>query len=112
MMKLNKWQWVFVAFLAVLTIASIVAEFAGRHETAGTVEVGEHIQKHENEHNQEHGETGEAGHGEAQGHTSHWWSGIPLFWIWFGIIGCGVLILFAKKILGPLVYKKEDYYNE
>lgn len=112
MMKLNKWQWVFVAFLAVLTIASIVAEFAGRHETAGTAEVGEHIQKHENEQNQEHGETGEAGHGEAQGHTSHWWSGIPLFWIWFGIIGCGVLILFAKKILGPFVYKKEDYYNE
>lgn len=112
MMKLTKWQWVFVAFLAVLTIASIVAEVAGRHETAGTAEVGEHIQKHENEQNQEHGETGEAGHGETQGHASHWWSGIPLFWIWFGIIGCGVLILFAKKILGPLVYKKEDYYNE
>jgi len=115
MMKLNKWQLVFAAFLAVLTIASIIAEFAGPHETAGTAgttEVGEHIQKHENEQNQEHGETGEAGHGEAQGHTSHWWSGIPLFWIWFGIIGCGVLILFAKKILGPVIYKKEDYYNE
>jgi hypothetical protein len=112
MMKLTKWQWVFAAFLAVLTIASIVAEFAGHHETAGTAEVGEHIQKHENEHNQEHGETSETGHGEAQGHASHWWSGIPLFWIWFGIIGCGVLILFAKKILGPLVYKKEDYYDE
>ncbi len=118
MMKLTKRQLVFAAFLAVLTIASIVAEFAGSHGTAGTAgtngttEVGEHIQKHENVQNQEHGETSEAGHGEAQGHTSHWWSGIPLFWIWFGIIGCGVLILFAKKILGPFVYKKEDYYNE
>lgn len=42
----------------------------------------------------------------------HWWSSIPLFWIWFGIIGCAVLVFFAKKILAPFIYKKEDYYND
>ena len=76
MKQMKKWQWMFVAFLALMTIASIVAEFAGHHV------------------------------------SHHWWSGIPLFWIWFGALGCAVLILFAKKILGLFVYKKEDYYNE
>lgn len=76
MKQMKKWQWVFVAFLVVMTIASIVAEFASHHE------------------------------------SHHWWSSIPLFWIWFGALGCAVLILFAKKILGLFIYKKEDYYNE
>jgi len=40
------------------------------------------------------------------------WSGIPLFWIWFGFIGCVLLIYFAKVLLVPIVYKKEDYYND
>ena len=76
MKKLSKGQWVFVAFLAILTIWSIFAEFSGHHE----------------------------------GHN--WWSGIPLFWIWFGLVGCLLLIVFAKNLLAPFIYKKEDYYNE
>lgn len=70
---MKKWHW---AVLALLTIASIVAEFTSHHE----------------------------------GH--HFWNGIPLFWIWFGFIGCVLLIVLAKTILAPIIYKKEDYYNE
>jgi len=70
---MKKWHW---ALLALLTIASIVAEFTGHH------------------------------------HSDHFWSGIPMFWIWFGALGCAILILFGKKLLGPIVYKKEDYYKE
>jgi Mn2+/Fe2+ NRAMP family transporter len=76
MKKLSKGQWVFVAFLAIATLWSIIAELTGHHE----------------------------------GH--HWWSGIPLFWIWFGLGGCLLLIVFAKNLLAPFIYKKEDYYNE
>ena len=76
MKRLTKKQKIFAAFLAVMTIASIIAELSGHHE----------------------------------GH--HWWSGIPLFWIWFGLIGCVLLIVFAKNILARFIYKKEDYYNE
>jgi len=47
---------------------------------------------------------------EAHGH--HWWSSVPLFWIWFGFIGCVLLIVFAKFLLAPFIYKKEDYYND
>lgn len=70
---MKKWHW---ALLALLTIASIVAEFTGHHE------------------------------------STHFWAAIPMFWIWFGALGCAVLILFGKKLLGPIVYKKEDYYKE
>jgi hypothetical protein len=45
-------------------------------------------------------------------HGNHWWSSIPIFWILFGFIGCLALILLAKILLAPIVYKKEDYYNE
>jgi hypothetical protein len=48
-------------------------------------------------------------HDEA--HSQHWWSSIPLFWIWFGFIGCVLLIVFAKYLMAPFIYKKEDYYN-
>lgn len=43
---------------------------------------------------------------------SHWWDTVPVFWILFGFIGCVVLIVFAKKMLAPIIYKKEDYYND
>ena len=75
-LKLKTWQWVFVGFLAIMTIWSIYAEFTGHHG------------------------------------SDHWWSDIPLFWIWFGLIGCLLLIVFAKNLLALFIYKKEDYYNE
>ncbi len=71
------WHWI---VLAVLTAASIIAEFVGS-----------------------------GSHGEA---VKHSWSGIPLFWILFGAAGCAALIAFAKFVLAPVIYKKEDYYNE
>ncbi len=70
------------AILALLTLASIVAPLIGHH--------GE-------------------GHG-------HWWEGVPVlnlvFWAIFGFVGCAALIVFAKLILAPIIYKKEDYYND
>jgi hypothetical protein len=35
-----------------------------------------------------------------------------LFWIWFGFIGCVLLVVFAKFLLAPFIYKNEDYYND
>lgn len=77
--QMKKWQWAFVGFLAIATVASIILEFMGPHEA-------------------------EAGH--------HWWSGIPLFWILFGAVGCAAITIFAKLILGPIIFKKEDYYHD
>ncbi len=68
------WHWI---ILGLVTVASIVAEFAGQH-----------------------------------GEVSHLPFKIPLFWIWFGAGGSVVLILFGKKLFGPIVEKKEDYYND
>lgn len=79
MKKLSKGQWIFVAFLVVATLWSIVAELSSHHDTS---------------------------------HGHHWWSSIPFFWIWFGLVGCLLLIVLAKNILAPFIYKKEDYYNE
>lgn len=78
MKKLKPWQWAFVAFLAIMTIWSIIAELTSHHEEA----------------------------------VHHWWSGIPFFWIWFGLLGCLLLIVFAKNVLALVIYKKEDYYKE
>ena len=45
-------------------------------------------------------------------HDSHgWWSSIPAFWIFFGGIGCIVLIFFAKALGKLILYQKEDYYD-
>jgi hypothetical protein len=79
MKKLNKWQWAFAAFLAIMTLWSIYAEFFGHHD-------------------------------ESLGR--HWWTAVPFFWIWFGLVGCVLLIVFAKNVLAPFIYKKEDYYND
>ncbi|MCK4765544.1 MAG: hypothetical protein KAW12_25305 [Candidatus Aminicenantes bacterium] len=43
---------------------------------------------------------------------NHLWDTFPVFWVLFGFIGCAALIVFAKKILAPIIYKKEDYYND
>ena len=41
----------------------------------------------------------------------HWWTSIPAFWIFFGFIGCAVLICFAKALGKLLLDRKEDYYD-
>ena len=43
---------------------------------------------------------------------SNFWDTFPVFWALFGFAGCFVLTVFAKIILGKIIYKKEDYYNE
>lgn len=117
--ELNKKQWVFVAFLALMTAASIVAGFAGGHGTHETPET-KAVQSDAHDTHDAHAEpvAGEPhktpdAHAAAGSHGgAHWWASVPLFWILFGAIGCAVLILFGKKVIGPVIYKKEDYYNE
>jgi len=41
----------------------------------------------------------------------HWWTSIPAFWIFFGFLGCIILIIFAKTLGKLLLNKKEDYYH-
>ena len=49
---------------------------------------------------------GKSGH-----HVSHWWTGIPGFFIYFGFLGCILLIVFAKGLGRMLLTKDEDYYD-
>jgi hypothetical protein len=48
--------------------------------------------------------------GYAHGH-SHWWNGIPGFFIYFGLAGCILLILLAKALGKNLVSRDEEYYD-
>jgi len=48
---------------------------------------------------------GEHGHG-------HWWDRVPGFYIFFGLAGCILLILFSKKIGKLFLLKDEDYYDD
>lgn len=41
----------------------------------------------------------------------HWWSKIPGFYIFFGFIGCVLLIFFAKALGKLFIQKDEDYYD-
>ncbi len=76
------WHWILIALV---TVASIVVELMERY--------GHH----------------DAAHGA--GHTLPAYMDWPFFWIVFGSLGCALLIILGKKILGPIIYKKEDYYN-
>ena len=71
-----------------------------------------HGQELQAEQKSEHKETAAAHDREQQHHGGHWESGIPLFWILFGFIGCTALIVLAKNVLAHIIYKEEDYYNE
>lgn len=51
-------------------------------------------------------------HATHEGAEPPFWATLKTFWIFFGALGCAAIIVFAKMILGPVVYKKEDYYNE
>lgn len=45
-------------------------------------------------------------------HEPHgWWSSVLAFWIYFGFIGCVLLIVFAKSIGKLFINKGEDYYD-
>jgi hypothetical protein len=44
-------------------------------------------------------------------HATHWWSGVPAFYALFGLLGCIVIILFAKVIGKHFLLKREDYYD-
>ena len=47
----------------------------------------------------------------AHPHHHEIWDTLPGFDVLFGIVGCGVLIIVAKKIVGPLIQRDEDYYE-
>jgi len=40
--------------------------------------------------------------------VEHW----PAFWTAFGLLGCGVLVLFSKLFGHYFVSRSEDYYDE
>ena len=47
----------------------------------------------------------------AHPHHHNWWDTLPGCVVLFGVLGCAVLIIAAKKIVGPLMQKREDYYE-
>jgi hypothetical protein len=112
MKEMKKWQWAFVAFLVIITLASIVADFTASHDSHGSDSHAADAHKTKDTHHVEDAHKAEDAHHEADAHHGgHWWS-FKTFWIWFGAIGTFVITIFAKKILGPIIYKKEDFYNE
>ena len=117
-LKMKTWQWVFVGFLAIMTIWSIYAELTMSGDHGAPHEQSEIKEMHSQEHQAETGALPEAHQPEQEieqeqeHHGGHWQSGIPFFWIGFGFFGCIALIVFAKSLLAPVIYKKEDYYNE
>ncbi len=47
----------------------------------------------------------------AHPHYHEWWHTMPGFDILFGVVGCSVLIIVAKKIVGPILQRNENYYD-
>ena len=43
---------------------------------------------------------------------SHWWNRIPGFFIFFGFLGCLLLIFFAKSLGKYWLTRDEDYYDD
>jgi hypothetical protein len=44
-------------------------------------------------------------------HGDHWWSSIPAFYIFLGILG-SILLIFLSRWLGKLfILSDEDYYD-
>lgn len=124
-MKLKTWHW---SILILLLALSVVAEFTGHHGGGHaqpgheTPAVQDSHDTHDTQaahdtqvdtHEAKPAEHQEVKHEEkSEEHGSNFWTKIPMFWILFGGVGCFVIIIFAKKLLGLIVYKKEDYYNE
>lgn len=42
----------------------------------------------------------------------HWWNQMPAFWMFFGFLGCLVLIFFAKALGTWFLNRKEDYFHD
>ena len=47
----------------------------------------------------------------AHPHYHEWWHTMPGFDILFGVVGWSVLIIVAKKIVGPILQRNENYYD-
>ena len=47
----------------------------------------------------------------AHPHHHQLWHTMPGFDILFGVVGCSVLIIVAKKIVGPILQRDENYYD-
>jgi len=52
-------------------------------------------------------------------HASGFWASlfhvaetVPVFWTVFGFLGCVLLVIVSKAIVGPVVSKHEDFYDE
>ena len=55
----------------------------------------------------------------AEEHASGFWAtlfhvaeNIPVFWTVFGFLGCLLLVIVSKAVVGPVVSKQEDFYDE
>lgn len=55
----------------------------------------------------------------AEEHVSGFWASlfhvaenVPVFWTVFGFLGCVLLVIVSKAIVGPFVSKHEDFYDE
>jgi hypothetical protein len=55
----------------------------------------------------------------AEEHASGFWvtlfhvaETIPVFWTVFGFLGCVLLVIISKAVVGPVVSKPEDFYDE
>jgi hypothetical protein len=55
----------------------------------------------------------------AEEHASGFWAtlfhvaeNVPVFWTVFGFLGCLLLVIVSKAIIGPVVSKPEDFYDE
>lgn len=45
-------------------------------------------------------------------HSPHWWP-LPFGYnIFFGFVGCWILIILSKIIMAPLLQREESYYDE
>ncbi len=53
----------------------------------------------------------ELGHPVAAGHA-RWWNKIPGFFIFFGLLGCILLILVAKALGKFWLTRDENYYDD
>ena len=52
-------------------------------------------------------------------HASGFWAtlfhvaeNVPVFWTVFGFLGCLLLVIVSKAVIGPIVSKHEDFYDE